>query len=44
MSGREFIDTNVLVDADDARDRHKPIHARELIHLLMWERSYTAVA
>jgi len=38
MSGREFIDTNVLVYADDARDRRKQARARELIRRLMRER------
>ena len=38
MSGREFIDTNVLVYADDARDRRKQVRARELIRRLMRER------
>ena len=35
MSGREFIDTNVLVYADDARDPRKRDQARELIRGLM---------
>ena len=38
MSGREFIDTNVLVYADDARDRRKQARARALIRRLMRER------
>lgn len=38
MSGREFIDTNVLVYADDARDRRKQARARELIRRLLRER------
>ena len=38
MSGREFIDTSVLVYADDARDRRKQARARELIRRLMQER------
>lgn len=38
MSGREFIDTNVLVYAEDARDRRKQTCARELIRRLMRER------
>ena len=35
MNGREFIDTNVLVYADDARDPRKRDQARELIRELM---------
>jgi len=38
MSGREFIDTNVLVYADDTRDQRKQTRARELIRCLMRER------
>ena len=38
MSGREFIDTNVLVYADDARDQRKQTCAHELIRCLMRER------
>ncbi len=38
MSGREFIDTNVLVYADDARDLRKQARARELIRRLLRER------
>ena len=35
MSGREFIDTNVLVYADDARNPERRGQARELIRSLM---------
>ena len=38
MSGREFIDTNVLVYADDARDPEKRARARDLIRNLLLER------
>ena len=38
MSGREFIDTNVLIHADDARDLRKRRQARELIRGLMGSR------
>ena len=38
MSGREFIDTNVLIYADDARDPRKRDRARELIRGLMRDR------
>ena len=38
MSGREFIDTNVLVYADDVRDPGKRDRARELIRTLMQDR------
>ena len=38
MSGREFIDTNVLIYAEDTRDRRKQTCARELIRRLMRER------
>jgi len=38
MSGREFIDTNVLVYADDVRDPGKRDRARELIRALMQDR------
>ena len=38
MSGREFIDTNVLVYADDVRDPRKRDRARELIRALMQNR------
>ena len=38
MSGREFIDTNVLIHADDARDPDKRRRARELIRDLMVNR------
>ena len=38
MSGREFIDTNVLVYADDVRDQRKRARARELIRALMRDR------
>ena len=37
MNGREFIDTNVLIYADDARDARKRARARELIRRLMRE-------
>ena len=38
MDGREFIDTKVLVYADDARDPHKRDRARDLIRRLLRER------
>ncbi len=38
MSGREFLDTNVLIYADDARDPRKRTDARELIRRLLRER------
>ena len=38
MSGREFVDTNVLVYADDARDIAKQARAREMIRNLLLER------
>ena len=38
MSGREFIDTNILIYADDARDPSKRDRARELIRTLMQDR------
>lgn len=38
MSDREFIDTNVLIYADDARDIQKRLQARELIRGLMRNR------
>ena len=38
MNGREFLDTNVLIYADDARDEQKRECARELIRRLMRER------
>ena len=38
MSGREFVDTNILVYADDNRDVAKQARARELIRNLMLER------
>lgn len=38
MSGREFIDTNVLIYADDARDPRKQDRARDLIRRLLRER------
>ena len=38
MSGREFIDTHVLIYADDARDPEKRRQARELIRDLMVDR------
>ena len=38
MNGREFLDTNVLIYADDARDPHKRACARELIRRLLRER------
>jgi len=38
MSGREFIDTNVLICADDARNPDKRVQARELIRGLMANR------
>ena len=38
MSGREFLDTNVLIYADDVRVPRKRTRARELIRRLMRER------
>ena len=38
MTGREFLDTNVLVYADDVRDPRKRDRARELIRALMRNR------
>ncbi|MYD72218.1 MAG: PIN domain-containing protein [Acidobacteria bacterium] len=38
MSEREFLDTNVLIYADDARDPLKQAHARMLIERLLSER------
>lgn len=38
MSVREFVDTNVLVYAEDARDEGKQARARDLIARLMRER------
>ena len=38
MSGREFVDTNILIYAHDARDPRKQACARELIRRLMRER------
>ena len=38
MNAREFLDTNVLIYAHDARDPRKRIRARELIRRLMRER------
>ena len=38
MTGREFIDTNVLVYADDARDPRKQTRARDLVRRLLRER------
>ena len=38
MTDREFIDTNVLVYADDVRDPRKRDRARELIRALMRDR------
>ena len=38
MSGREFLDTNVLIYAHDARSPRKRTRARELIRRLMRER------
>ena len=38
MSGREFIDTNVLIYADDAREPQKRDRARALIRELMRDR------
>ena len=38
MSGREFLDTNVLIYAHDARSPSKRDRARELIRRLMRER------
>ena len=38
MSVREFIDTNVLIEADDARDQEKRDTARELVRSLMRDR------
>lgn len=37
MSGREFLDTNVLIYAHDARDTRKRTRARELIRRLLRE-------
>ena len=37
MSGREFLDTNVLIYAHDARDTRKRTCARELIRRLLRE-------
>ena len=37
MSGREFLDTNVLIYAHDARDTRKRTFARELIRRLLRE-------
>ena len=38
MSGREFLDTNVLVYAEDSRDPTKQERARNLIRTLLLER------
>ena len=38
MNGREFLDTNVLIHAHDARDPRKRACARELIRRLLRER------
>lgn len=38
MNAREFLDTNVLIYAHDARDPRKRARARELIRRLMRER------
>ena len=38
MNGREFVDTNVLIYADDARDPRKRDRARALIRELMRDR------
>lgn len=38
MNGREFIDTNVLIYADDARDPRKRDRARDLIRRLQRHR------
>ena len=38
MNGREFLDTNVLIYAHDARDPRKRARARELIRRLIRER------
>ncbi len=38
MSGREFVDTNILIYAHDARDPRKQACARELIRRLLRER------
>ena len=38
MNGREFLDTNVLIYAHDARDERKRARARELIRRLLRER------
>ena len=38
MNGREFIDTNVLIYADDARDPRKRDRARDLIRRLQRQR------
>lgn len=38
MNAREFIDTNVLVYADDARDLRKQVRARDLVRRLLRDR------
>ena len=38
MNGREFLDTNILIHAHDARGPHKRACARELIRRLLRER------
>lgn len=38
MSGREFVDTNILVYAEDNRDPEKQNHAKDLIRTLLLER------
>ena len=38
MNGREFLDTNILIYAHDARDPSKRACARELIRRLLRER------
>ncbi len=38
MSGREFLDTNILIYAHDARDARKQTCARDLLRRLMRER------
>ena len=38
MSGREFVDTNILVYAEDDRDPEKQNHAKDLIRTLLLER------
>lgn len=38
MNDREFIDTNVLVYADDARDLRKQVRARDLVRRLLRDR------